>query len=102
MKTIFARHRIPETLISDNGPLYSSQALKEFAKEYEFKHVTSSRYFPHWNGEAETAVGTIKSLFKKSDDPYKALLAYHSAPLQIGYSPSQLLMGHSKEYSNYD
>lgn len=74
MKSIFARHGIPETLVSDNGPQYSSQAFKEFVKEYEFKHVTSSPYFPQWNGEAERAVGTIKSFLKKGDDPYKALL----------------------------
>ncbi|ETX01928.1 MAG: hypothetical protein ETSY2_36455 [Candidatus Entotheonella gemina] len=32
-------------------------------------------------------------MLKKSDDPYKSLLAYRSTPLQLGYSPSQLLMG---------
>jgi len=29
---------------------------------------------------------------KKSDDPYKALLAYRSTPLEMGYRPSELLM----------
>ena len=38
-------------------------------------------------------MGTVKNLLKKSGDPYKALLAYRSTPLQMGYSPSQLLMG---------
>ena len=93
LKSIFARHGIPETLISDNGPQYASQEFKEFAREYEFRHTTSSPYFPQGNGEAERAVGTVKNLLKKSGDPYKALLAYRSTPLQMGYSPSQLLMG---------
>ena len=90
LKIFFARHGIPETLISDNGPQYASQEFKEFAREYEFRHTTSSPYFPQGNGEAEQAVGTV---LKKSGDPYKALLAYRSTPLQMGYSPSQLLMG---------
>jgi transposase InsO family protein len=93
LKSIFARHGIPEILVSDNGPQYSSRDFAEFAKEYEFRHVTTSPYHPQGNGEAERAVGTIKSLLKKGDDPYKALLAYRTTPLQLGYSPSQLLMG---------
>ena len=40
----------------------------------------------------EQAVKTIKSLFKKNDDPYIALMIYHSTPLHNGFLPSQLLM----------
>lgn len=93
LKSIFARHGIPEILISDNGPQYSSREFQDFAEEYEFRHITSSPYFPQGNGEAERAVATIKNLLKKGDDPYKSLLAYRSTPLKLGYSPSQLLMG---------
>ena len=93
LKSIFARHGIPEVLISDNGPQYASREFSEFASDYEFRHITSSPYHPQGNGEAERAVGTIKSLLKKGGDPYQALLAYRSTPLKIGYSPSQLLMG---------
>ena len=35
---------------------------------------------------------TVKSLLKKSDDPYMALMIYHSTPLNNGFSPSELLM----------
>lgn len=91
-KSMLARHGIPETVISDNGPQYSAEAYARFAQEYHFKHVTSSPYFPQSNGEAERAVSTIKELLKKSKDPYLALLAYRTTPLEVGYSPSELLM----------
>ena len=91
-KSIFARHGIPEVVISDNGPQYTSEAYAKFAKDYQFHHITSSPYFPQSNGEVERAVGTVKNLLKKSDDPYLALLAYRATPLQNGYSPSELLM----------
>ena len=83
-KSIFARHGIPEVVISDNGPQYASDAYATFAKDYQFYHFTSSPYFAHSNGEAERAVGTIKNLLKESDDPYLALLAYRATvtPLQ--------------------
>ena len=93
LKSIFAHHGIPETLISANRPQYASQEFAEFAQDYEFQHRTSSPYFLQGNGEAERAVGTIKSLLGKKGDPYKVLLAYRSTPLQIGYSPIELLMG---------
>lgn len=93
MKSMFARHGIPELIMSDNGPQYSCEAFSVFAREYQFQHVTSSPLYPQSNGEAERAVKTIKGLLKKEGDPYLALLSYRATPLQIGFSPSELLMG---------
>ena len=81
-------------VISDNGPQFACQAYKEFAASYQFQHITSSLYYPQSNDEAERAVATVKSLLNKGVDPYLALLAYRSTPLQNGYSPSELLMSH--------
>ena len=65
----------------------------QFALEYGFKHTTSTPHqHPQWNGKAERDVQTIKNLLKKEGDPYLALLAYQLTPLEIGYSPSELLM----------
>ena len=91
-KSIFARHGIPEIVVSDNGPQFSATHYSNFAQSYGFDHITSSPYFPQSNGEAERAVGTIKRLLNKEEDPYMALLAYRTTPLQNGYSPSELLM----------
>ena len=89
-KSSFARHGIPEVVVSDNVPEF--RAYKQFAMDYNFKHVTSSPYYPQGNGEVERAVGTIKRLLEKEEDPYLALLAYRSTPVQNGYSPAELLM----------
>ena len=61
LKSMFARHGIPEMFISDNGPQYASREFQDFAKEYEFQHTTSSPYFPQGNGEAERAMGIVKN-----------------------------------------
>lgn len=37
---------------------------------------------------------TIKGLLSKNTDPYLALLSYQSTPLENGYRPAKLLMGH--------
>ena len=92
MKTIFARHGIPECLMSDNGPQFSSKEFHQFSKEYSFVHKTSSPNYPQANGEAERAVRTVKSLLNKNEDIHLALLAYRSTPLKNGYSPAELLM----------
>ena len=93
IKSIFARHGIPETSISDNGPQFSSSSFTQFATDYGFYHQTSSPNHPQSNGEAERAVQTVKSILNKAEDPYLGLLAYRVAPLANGYSPAELLMG---------
>ena len=91
-KSIFTRHGIPEVVFSDNSPQFGADVFTNFAQHYQFKHITSSPYYPRSNGCAEHAVGTVKNLLKKEDDPYLALLAYRVTPLSNGYSPSELLM----------
>ena len=94
LKTMFARFGIPETLISDNGPQFSSLEFKEFSGVYEFNHVTSSPLYPQSNGQAVRSVQTVKHLLKDSSDPHMALLTYRSTPFPwCGLSPAQLLMG---------
>ena len=94
LKSVFARHGIPEILRSDNGPQFSSSEFANFADDYQFCHITSSPHFPSSNGQAERAVKTVKDLLRKAGDPHLALLSYRSTPLPwCGRSPSELLMG---------
>ncbi len=77
-KSIFARHGIPEVVISVNGPQYTAMEYKQFAQEWKFEHQTSSPYYPKSNGLAEKAVQIVKRLLSKSKqdgkDPYLSLL----------------------------
>ena len=38
-RSIFTRHGIPEVVISDNGPQYTSDAYSAFSEKYGFRHI---------------------------------------------------------------
>ena len=94
LKSVFARHGIPETLRSDNGPQFATGEFAGFAEGYQFSHITSSPHYPASNGQAERAVQAVKRLLRKADDPHIALLSYRATQLPwCGRSPAELLMG---------
>ncbi|KAI3354718.1 hypothetical protein L3Q82_004511 [Scortum barcoo] len=76
MKSVFARHGIPQIVYSDNGPCYSCREFQSFAEEYDFQLVTSSPLYAQSNGKAEKGVHIVKQLLKKAKDsnsgPYLA------------------------------
>ena len=57
---MFARHGIPDQLLSDNGPQFSANTFAKFQEEFGFTHITSSPNFPQANGEVERTVQTEK------------------------------------------
>ncbi|KAI5743540.1 hypothetical protein M8J77_019372 [Diaphorina citri] len=81
IKSIFARHGIPQIVVSDNGPQFSSREFQQFARTYEFQHITSSPRYPRSNGEAESAVKIMKKMLTKclhdNTDPYIETLRKH-------------------------
>ncbi len=97
LKSIFARQGIPDEVVSDNGPQFSSAEFGVIAENWEFVNTTSSPGFPQSNGQSERTVETVKNLLKKAQesqrDPYTALLEYRNAPLDGVKPPAQLLMG---------
>lgn len=97
-KVQFARHGIPDTLITDNGTQFSSFEFSTFTETWGFTHTTSSPHYPQSNGKAENAVKVCKALLKKAKadkkDPLLALLDWRNTPSEaIGTSPAQRLMG---------
>ena len=94
LKGHFSRHGIPAKLVTDCGAQYTSKEFETFAQSYSFEHVLVSPKHPRANGEAEAAVKTVKSLWRKNKDKNKALLEYRATPIPgIDLSPSQLSMG---------
>ncbi|RXN21320.1 retrotransposon-like family member retr-1 [Labeo rohita] len=95
LKKIFASHGIPEKVISDNGPQFSSKDFESFAHAWDFVHVTSSPRYPQSNWLSEKAVQIAKSLMDKAKadrkDPYISLLEYRNTPVDGFRSPAQLL-----------
>ena len=99
LKQHFARHGIPNTVFSDNGPLFDSHEFRRFAREWEFDHATSSPGHSQFNGMAESAVKTAKKLIKRANkdgtDPWLAILDYRNTPSEgMKSSPAQRLMSH--------
>ncbi|XP_046570037.1 uncharacterized protein LOC124278358 [Haliotis rubra] len=81
----FARHGIPEILMSDNGPQFASAEFADFASRWDFKHITSSPRYPQSNGLAEKCVQISKNIldktYKDGIDPLLALLEYRTTPV---------------------
>ena len=101
LKSIFAEHGIPEELVTDNGPQYSSHEFSKFCSEWGIRHTTSSPLYPQSNGFSERMVQTVKNLLKKADnageDPYIALLNYRTTPVDNKlHAPARLL--NQREY----
>ena len=82
MMSIFARHGIPKTVVSDNP--FDTAEFKKFQREWDFKLTTSSPYHPKSNGMAERNIQRVlrKALANK-EDPYLALLALRTTQFQM-------------------
>ena len=96
LKSVFSRHGVPISLVTDNGPQYASQEMTQFSSTYGFNHITSSPHYHQSNGLAKRTVKTIKRMLTTSPDVNLALLSYRATPLPwCGLSPAELSMGHA-------
>ncbi|KAK6009952.1 integrase core domain protein, partial [Ostertagia ostertagi] len=102
LRMIFAYHGLPEQMVSDNGPPFSSTRFKKFCQERNIELTLTSPYHPNSNGEAERFVQTFKKGWykglrdgKKPGDILAGLLfEYRVTPHPAtGKSPAEILMG---------
>ena len=98
LKQVFSEYGVPKTVMSDNGPQFSSKEFRTFARQYCFDHITSSPRYAQSNGLVERMIQTIKQCLKKcaaaGHDPYLAMLIYRATPLNNSIpAPAELLNG---------
>ena len=68
IKSHFALHGIPEQLISDNGPQYTSDEFKLFAREWDFEHKPVDPCNSQANGKVESAVMKARKILRKIEE----------------------------------
>ena len=100
LRSIFATHGLPQQIVTDNGPTFTSEAFKEFTKLNGIKHIFSAPYHPSSNGLAERAVQTFKQSLHQMQDGNltdkiaKFLFKYRITPhTTTRVPPAKLLMG---------
>ena len=87
LKEHFSRYGIPDTLITDNGPQFTSDEFRHFSRDWEFLHVSSSPHHYKSNGKVESAVKVAKPLLKKAQkdnkDPWLTILDQRNTPSEV-------------------
>ncbi len=101
LRRIIARYGLPQQLVSDNGPQFTSEEFARFMKTNGIKHIRTTPYHPSSNGLAERFVQTFKRAMKAGEKDGKSLqhglsnflLTYRSTPhATTNQSPSALFL----------
>ncbi|XP_053311898.1 uncharacterized protein K02A2.6-like [Spea bombifrons] len=99
LRSLFATHGLPDTIVSDNGTQFTSSEFKIFMESNLIRHVTIAPFHPSSNGQAERMVQTTKDSLKRIIEGdwnrrlANFLLQQHVTPCSsTGRSPAELLM----------
>ncbi|XP_025116167.1 uncharacterized protein LOC112577326 [Pomacea canaliculata] len=100
---IFSRLGVPEEILSDLGPQFVSECMKEVSRLLSIRQITTTPYHPMCNGLVERFNGTLKAMLRKlcRDQPRQwdryvnaLLFAYREVTQEAtGFSPFELLFG---------
>ena len=107
LRMLFASYGLPEDIVSDNGPQFTSSEFAEFTQKNGIRHILTPPYHPASNGAAEKCVQTVKqSLIKQVMESKSSgsvlsmehrlanfLLMYRCTPHSVtGSPPSELFL----------
>ena len=100
LQSLFAQFGLPDTIVSDNGPSFTSHDFEMYVKQPGICHVTSSPYHPASNGLAERAVRIVKNGLRRDltgtliERLAHILFNYRVSPHNTtGVAPSELMFG---------
>lgn len=99
LRGIFSRFGLPRTVVSDNGPQFTSRQFRQFMEDNGILHLRSPPYHPQSNRLAERAVRTVKEGLRKNVHGTlerrlaRWLLRYWRTPLRNGKTPGFMLLG---------
>ena len=80
-------HGLPEEVVSDNAKSFTSFVFSNFFSNNNIEHTTQPPYYPASNGQAERAVGVIKSMLEKAPTDISAQLLLSKVLLQCRSTP---------------
>ncbi|XP_059045677.1 uncharacterized protein K02A2.6-like [Achroia grisella] len=66
LRKIFARFGLPKSIVSDNGPPFSSAEYLNYLNRNGIKRILVAPYHPSSNGAAENAVKLVKQVLRKA------------------------------------
>lgn len=98
LRQIFSEQGIPKLLGSGNGPHCNGQAFRDFARELDFQHVTSTANHPRSISFIASQVISVKAAPLKAKtthrDPDRFFLCLRTTPIDHKLpSPAKLLFG---------
>ena len=66
LRQSFCRKGVPDIVWSDQGTQFMSKQFQEFAKQWGFRHLTSTPRYPQNNGKSEATIKSMKKLIRTS------------------------------------
>ncbi len=107
LEKLFTRWGLPKTIISDNGPQFTSDEFNRYLASLGIEHRCTTRYNPQSNGGVERFNRVIKEGLKAHRTEGKSienalqsiLRTYRGTPHSLtGKTPAELMIGRNLRY----